>query len=313
MTEPVIQSLRDGTRLDAIGYGNTASRDQRREKSIREADLEADLVPLLDALPRHRARQLKRSQECGAWITATPNILNGTVLSCTEFQDSLQIRYGLDPLKLPYRCDSCHERFTVSHALKCAHGGLILQRHNDVAAEWHQLCAQALTPSAVSDEPAIPNNQDLAERGDERPALRGDLAAHGFWCRGTTAIFDVRVTDTDATSQRTRDPAKILKKQEDDKKNKYGEACRAAHRHFTPLVYSVDGMEGGEAKAARRRVASRLATKWGKQYSQMCGFVRSRISISLVRATSRCLRGTRKPDRRQPDINWVAGTGMRLY
>ena len=76
------------------------------------------------------------------------------------------------------------------------------------------------------------------------------------------------------------------------------------------LVFLVDGMEGREAKATRRRVASSLTAKWGQQYSQLCGFVRSCISISLVRATSRCLRGTRKPDCRAPDIEWVVGAGM---
>ena len=189
----------------------------------------------------------------------------------------------------------------------------MLQRHDDMAREWHQLCAQALTPAAVTDEPPIPLNQNNQAGAGAPPALRGDVAAHGFWRRGTTAIFDVRITDTDAASFRTKDPAKVLQKQEEEKKEKYGEACREAHRHFTPLVFSVDGMEGAEAKAARKQLASRLAAKWGRQYSQLCGFVRSRLAVSLARATSRCLRGTRDPGRRPPNLDWVAGTGLQLF
>ena len=144
--------------------------------------------------------------------------------------------------------------------------------------------------------------------------LLGDLGVHGFWRRGTTAIFDIRVTDTDAAGYRRKDPAKVLADQEKAKKKKYGEACQEAHRHFTPLVFSVDGMEGAEATAARKRLASRLAAKWGRNYSQVCGFVRSRLAMALARSTSRCLRGTRDTRHRinQP-LDWVAHSGIRLY
>ena len=85
------------------------------------------------------------------------------------------------------------------------------------------------------------------------------------------------------------------------------------NRHFTPLVYSVDGLEGREAIAARKRLASRLAAKWNRQYSEVCGFVRSRLAFILVRATSRCFRGTRNPHKRSNQLDWAAGAGMRLY
>ena len=87
--------------------------------------------------------------------------------------------------------------------------------------------------------------------------LRGDVAAHGFWRRGTTAVFDIRITDTDCASYRQRDPATILRSQEDAKKRRYGEACRQSHRHFTPLVYSIDRMKGREARAARKQLAAK--------------------------------------------------------
>ena len=148
---------------------------------------------------------------------------------------------------------------------------------------------------------------------DNTGTLRGDVSVHGFWSRGTTAIFDIRVTDTDSASYRSTAPSKVLKRQEGEKKDKYGEACLAAHQHFTPLVYSVDGMEGGEAIAARKQLASRLAVKWNRNYAQVCGFVRSRLSFTLVRSTSRCLRGTRNPPPRHQGFPWAEGSGLRLY
>ena len=125
----------------------------------------------------------------------------------------------------------------------------------------------------------IPQSSDGTGRGGQAttPELRGDVAAHGFWRRGTTTIFDVRITDTDARSYRRTDPHKVLRTQEAEKKAKYGEACAAARRHFTPLVFSVDGLSGPEAQAAQKKLARRLANKWHRTYSHVCGFVRSRL------------------------------------
>ena len=74
-------------------------------------------------------------------------------------------------------------------------------------------------------------------------------------------------------------------------------------------------MEGIEAKAARKRLASKLAEKWHKEYSQVCGFLRARLSVALVRATSQCLRGTRDPLKRhyRADPAWCAGDGLGLF
>ena len=72
-------------------------------------------------------------------------------------------------------------------------------------------------------------------------------------------------------------------------------------------------MQGVEATAASRRLASSLASKWKRSYSEVCGFVRSRLSIALVRSASRCLRADRNPMRRTPSPMWDSGTGLGLY
>ena len=48
-------------------------------------------------------------------------------------------------------------------------------------------------------------------------------------------------------------------------------------------------------------------------YSKICGFVRSRLSIALVRSSSRCLRGDRNPTQRFQAPIWDSGTGLGLY
>jgi hypothetical protein len=111
------------------------------------------------------------------------------------------------------------------------------------------------------------------------------LLIRGFWGRGTDCIIDVRVTDTDAKSNLNKDPAKILEAHEKEKKRKYLKSCLEQRRHFTPFVVSTDGLIGKEAKTLLKKLSSLLAQKWGKSYSEVCGYVNARMSIAIVRAT----------------------------
>jgi hypothetical protein len=310
-------SLVAGDPLCATEHRRDASNGRLAAKAHQRRASEGRLAAILDGSRPMVQRRITRSAKTGAWLSTRPSLLNGSDLSAEEFRDGVRLRFGLPPTSLPPRCDGCGERFTTEHAMSCRKGGLILHRHNDLVATWGQLCGQAHTPSTVSDEPLIQTSQDVRAAGSNRteptPELRGDIAVHGFWTRGSTAIFDVRVTDTDAPSNRNTAPEKVLQRHEKEKKDKYGALCIARRRTFTPLVFSVDGMQGVEATAASRRLASSLASKWKRSYSEVCGFVRSRLSIALVRSSSRCLRADRNPMRRTPSPIWDCGTGLGLY
>ena len=120
-------------------------------------------------------------------------------------------------------CDWCQQRFTIGHALQCQHGGLVLHHHNNLAGGWHSLCAEAFKPLAVSDELKIPQYQtpstNPAITHDDQPTtLPGGVAAHGFWTRRMAALFGIPTIDTDATLFQNSAPAKVLAKQEKDKK-----------------------------------------------------------------------------------------------
>ena len=121
---------------------------------------------------------------------------------------------------------------------------------------------------------------------------RGEILIQGFWARGTDCILDVRVTDTDAKSYCKRLPAKVLETHEKEKKRKYLGACLERRRHFTPFVCSVDGLLGREATIFSKRPAAKLAVKWQRTYSEVCGYVNARLSIAIVRATHLCIRGS---------------------
>ena len=125
----------------------------------------------------------------------------------------------------------------------------------------------------------------------------------------------MRVVNTDALSYVRRSPEKCLQEAESGKKKMYLEACLQQRRHFSPFVASVDGILGVEATATLKSIASRLATNWRQPYSKMCGYVKSRVAITLVRSTHRCLRGSCVPAHRisvqRPQ--WEDGEGLNLF
>jgi hypothetical protein len=317
MTSTLSASLLEGVPLDVQTYKADSYTSRLKRRKDRQKRNKEQVAPaILRKFGTSSQRRLKRAAFTGAWLTVLPNPLNGTDLSAEEFRDSLRLRCDLRPLGIPQHCDGCNAPFTVEHALSCAQGGLVVRRHDAVKHEWHHLCSQALTAASVTDEPLIHSgrlSRNEGEQGQVPPQSRGDVAAHGFWDKDTTAIFDVLITDTDASSHLDRTPAKVLLRGEQLKKNKHEAACLERRRHFTPLVFSVDGMRGKEANAAGKRLAQLLSIKWKQDYANVCGFVRSRLSIALVRTMSQCIRGARDPTARATHPTWDSGPGLNLY
>ena len=202
-------------------------------------------------------------------------------------------------------------------------------RHNEVRDELSDLAVKAFIPSAVRDEPRIHIGrpaEESKEQTETNPAVtrnflknrgedRGDLLIRGLWARGTDCILDIRVTDTDAKSNRSKDPGKVLAAHEREKKKKYLQPCLEQRRHFTPFVTSTDGLIGKEGKTVLKRLSALIAEKWDKPYSEVCGYVNAKMSIAIVRATHLCLRGSRVPtsqmSNRRPE--WEDQAGLSLF
>ena len=59
------------------------------------------------------------------------------------------------------------------------------------------------------------------------------------------------------------------------------------------MVYSTDRIPGVKVLAAQKRLAALLSYKLKREYSEMCGFVRARMLLEIVRSKSLLLRGPR--------------------
>ena len=56
------------------------------------------------------------------------------------------------------------------------------------------------------------------------------------------------------------------------------------------MVYSVDRIPGAEALAPQKILVALLSYKLKQEYSEMCGFVKSMMSLAIVRCKSLHLR-----------------------
>ena len=108
-------------------------------------------------------------------------------------------------------------------------------------------------------------------------------------------------------------PGKVLAKADKEKNGLYLQDCLEHRRNFTHMVYSADGIPGVEALAVLKRLAALLSYKLKREYSEMCGFVRARMSLAIVRSNSLLLCGPREKGARiwqQPEL--TDGAAMAL-
>ena len=125
-------------------------------------------------------------------------------------------------------------------------------------------------------------------------------------------LFLQKIINCDAPSRHRSTSEKVLSDNEKRKKKKYLQACLDQRMHFTPLVFSTDGMMGRETKAFLKRLSHHLTARWRRP--KVVSYINVRMSIACVRATHRTLRGSRQPvrDRSYPVPTFEDGAGIAL-
>jgi hypothetical protein len=62
-----------------------------------------------------------------------------------------------------------------------------------------------------------------------------------------------------------------------------------AWRDVGTFISSVDGLLGREATIFSKCLPAKVAAKWQRTYSEVCGSVHARLSIAIVCATHLCI------------------------
>ena len=106
----------------------------------------------------------------------------------------------------------------------------------------------------------------------------------GFWgSRFERAFFDVRVFNPYAPSNRRSSLQTCYRNHEMIKKRHYDQRVREVeHGTFSPLVFSSTGDMGRIAKTTYKRLAALIAAKNDEPYSITMGYIKCRLSFSLL-------------------------------
>ena len=128
-----------------------------------------------------------------------------------------------------------------------------------------------------------------------RPSLRADWSARGVWEGNRVAFFDNRIIDADAPSYSSSNIswAALGNKAASQKQRKYQHIAEELRGSNMPLICSTDCVLHTEYAAYQRRLAQRLAAKWGKPYSVVMAWIRVRTQFAIIRAVGLRLRGSR--------------------
>ena len=162
----------------------------------------------------------------------------------------------------------------MAHTLADVH-----QSVNEYEPELQPLTGENLTYTSA-------NRQDSA---------RLDVRAQGFWGeQRQDAFFDVRVFNPHAPSNRHSSLEACYRKHEKEKRRAYDQRIREIERgSFAPLVFSATGGMGPAAQIVYKRMASMISEKSSQSYSTTMGWIRCRLSFSLLRSAIMCIRGSR--------------------
>ena len=94
-----------------------------------------------------------------------------------------------------------------------------------------------------------------------------DIKAGGFWARGVTAFFDVRVAHVNSKCCQSKRTSEVFKEQEEEKKRKYQQRVFDVEMgSFTPLVFGTNGGMGNELKRFLKHLADKIAQKDTEPY-----------------------------------------------
>ena len=289
------ETCSDGKTIAELKKQHLTNKHQLKNETLERVD--ASLTPSTLAFVNQA-----RDKCASSWLNALPIEEMDFVLNKEEFRDSLRLRYNLGLDKLPSFCP-CGEIFDVTHALSCKKGGFVAERHDNVKNTLTTLLSKVCVD--VESEPhlaPITREQFSYRTANTSDEARLDIKAKGFWRRGQTAFFDIRVTHVNSLTQKHQSTASIFRHHEMSKKREYMQrVLDVENGSFTPLVFGTNGGLGRECENFLSALASKISDKTDEIYSETITWIRTRLSFEILRAALICVRGSRVPFRKRND------------
>ena len=241
---------------------NSTEELKRQHQALKTASVKSRMESIDSTLPLELLRSVNQSRDKGAssWLTAVPLVDQGLVLNKQEFRDSLRLRYNMPLSDLPSKC-VCGEKYTVCHALSCKKGGFVAQRHDGVRNLLTSLIGKVCTNVEVEPQlQPLDNERFNLRTAVTSPEARLDFKAGGFWSRGVTAFFDVRVTHVNSKCNQGKETSTIFKEQEEEKKRKYQQKVLDVEMGtFTSLVFGTNSGMGADCNRFLKHLAEKLS------------------------------------------------------
>ena len=122
-----------------------------------------------------------------------------------------------------------------------------------------------------------------------------------MWRQGQNAFFGIRLTNTNACSQKHLPGSAILKKHEKEKMRAYNSRImtynsrimNAEHGNFTTLALSLTGGEGPETSMFHKHIAQKKPNKTEEKYEKVQTIIRCKLSFLILSSVLLCIRGSR--------------------
>ena len=185
------------------------SRLKSESRKLQQDDMKAKFEQVKETLPAETLRAVTECQEKGAssWLSVLPLQDYDFTLNKGEFRDAINLRYAKPLRGLPSKCP-CGQKYDVTHALNCKKGGFVTQRHNAVRDYEADLLKKIVNDVEV-EPPLQPTSGEILS-GLTGDSARPDIRARGVWRQGQNAYFDVRITNSNADSQKHLPIEKVL-------------------------------------------------------------------------------------------------------
>ena len=195
-TAVITLSLKEHSTFYSSEHSDVVAQVQAAILKEKEIDFEERFLSIVAHLNSEQRRSVQRAKDAkiSSWLNVLPVVRYNFDMSATEFRDALAIRYRKLLLNIPSDCDGYGATLSLSHALSCRKGGLVIQRHNEIRDAFGDLAT--LVWNQVRREPVVREPDSSCSS----PALVADLAVRGVWSPQVDVLLDIRVTDTDASS-----------------------------------------------------------------------------------------------------------------